>query len=180
MVNIKIRITFNNFQGIDEHSSKQVREIIERERNRVYVKKLSEELGVNTIKIGEKIPDRIASITFRLEGYEKEVISNKLSQIIKEIEDVGYEFTYEFCPIHIIFDAGGIDEKVFEDTISKKRLLGHGKIESPNMKMVDLNTKKHILCTFTLECDNENFIELLFKIVEDFKKMKYSFEVGGP
>lgn len=179
MVNIKIRIIFNNFQGIDENSSKQVREIIEKERNRVYVKKLSEELGVNTIKSGEKIPDRIAGITFRLEGYEKEVISEKLSQIINEIEDVGYEFTYEFCPACIIFDDGGIDKKVLEDTINKKRLLGHGKIESSNMKMVDLNTKKPIICTFTLECDNENFIELLFEIVEDFKKLRYSFEVGG-
>lgn len=69
---------------------------------------------------------------------------------------------------------------MFKDTISKKRLLGYGKIESPNMNIVDLNTNKHISCTFTLECDNENFIELLFEIVEDFKKLRCSFEVGGP
>lgn len=179
MASLKIRIDFNNFQGIDEHSSKQVREIIERPRNRVSVKKLSEDLGANTIEIGEKIPDRIAGIDFRLYGYEKEVMAETLSQIIKEIKDVGYEFSCEFCPICILFDDGGIEENVFEEVISKKRPLGYGKIVKTGMKMVDLNTNKPIICIFTLECDNKDFIELLFEIVEDFENLGYSFEVGG-
>lgn len=179
MVDVKIRIIFNNVHGIDEKSSHKVRKIIEKQRTHATVKKCEEIKGGNSVKSGEKVPDSLSSIDFRLDCTNEEEMSDILAQIFEEINDVGYEYTYEFLPMTMIVDDGGIEESLFEEIISKKREKGYGKYEDRYVKITDINTKDMVIPIFSLVCSNEDYVPLLFEIIEDFRKFGYSFEVRG-
>lgn len=176
MIDVKITIEFD-FQGIDEESSNKVREIIETPRPPAIVKKCSEIKGGNHIKSGEKIPDLISSITFRLKCTNKEDMNNILSQILEEITTIGYKFKYKFSPLAIIFDDANIDTHLFNEIISQKRPTGYGKLNS--IKSISIDSKDNNRFIVSLVCSNENFIYLLFDIITDFRKLDYNFEVIG-
>lgn len=177
MSNIRVTIIFKNFEGLDEKSSQEVRDIIEKNRKYVSVKKIGEGKGCNTIGPGEKIPDLLADIDFELEYHKTEHLEKCFSEILKEIEAVGYEFTYEFHPMSIIFYNGGIDEELLNNTITQKRTLGYGEIDKRLVNFRDMNTKDTIMRIFYLVCESENFIELLNEILKDLEG--YVFEVRG-
>lgn len=177
MSSIRVTITFKDFQGLDEKSSQDVRDIIEKNRRHVSVKKIGEGKGCNTIGPGKKIPDLLADIDFELEYHKTEDLEKCFAEILKEIEAVGYEFTYEFHPMSIIFYDGGINEEVLINTITKKRPLGYGKFDTRLVNFRDMNTKDAVMHIFYLVCKSENFIELLIEILNDFKG--HVFEVRG-
>lgn len=177
MSSIIVTITFKDFQGIDEISSQKVRDIVEKNRRYVTVKKIGEGKGCNTIGPGEKIPDLLADIDFELEFHKTEHLVKCFTEILKEIEAIGYEFTYEFHPMSITFFDDGIDEELLINTITKKRTLGYGKVDTRLMSFKDLNTQETIMRVFILVCESENFIELLLEILNDFEG--YVFEVRG-
>lgn len=179
MVDVKIRIIFNDVHGIDERLSHKVREIIGKPRTHATVKKCGEIKGGNSVKSGEKVPDSISSIDFRLDCTNEEEMSDILAQILGEIDDVGYEYTYEFLPMAMIVDDGGIEESLFEEIISKKREKGYGKLENDKVKITDINSKNLILPIFSLACSKEDYVNLLFEIIADFRNLGYSFEVRG-
>ena len=148
LVDVKIRIIFNNVHGIDEKLSHKVRKIIEKQRTHATVKKCEEIKGGNSVKSGEKVPDSLSSIDFRLDCTNEEEMSDILVQILGEIDDVGYEYTYEFLPMTMIVDDGGIEESLFEEIISKKREKGYGKFENDKVKITDINSKNLIMPIF--------------------------------
>lgn len=179
MSNLRINIAFEDFQGIGEMSTEKVRKIISKPRKHCIVKKIGEGLGCNNVYEGKIIPDRLASICFDLYCTKKHEFKETLSQIIDEIESLGYPFSYEFSPLEILFFDGGIDECVFNDIITMKRDLGYGEIEKSMVPIMDIDTKKMAIVHFSLVCDNRMFIDLLFEILADFDKLDYSFEVRG-
>ncbi len=179
MVDIKIRIIFNNVHGIDENSSNKVRKIIEKQRTHATVKKCEEIKGGNSLKSGEKVPYSLSSIDFRLDCANEEEMSDILAQILEEINNVEYEYTYEFLPMTMIVDDGGIEESLFEEIISKKREKGYGKLENDEVKITDINSKNLTMLIFSLVCSNEDYVHLLFEIISDFRNLGYSFEVRG-
>ena len=177
MSSISVTITFKDFQGIDEKSSQKVRDIVEKNRRYVTVKKIGEGKGCNTIGPGEKIPDLLADIDFELKYHKTEHLEKCFAEILKEIEAIGYEFTYEFHPMSITFYDEGIDEELLINTITKKRALGYGEFDTRIVNFKDINTNETVMRIFNLVCENENFIELLIEILNDFKE--YVFEVRG-
>lgn len=177
MSSLRVTVTFKDFQGLDEKSSQRIRDIIEKNRKNVNVKKIGEGKGCNTIGLGEKIPDLLADIDFELEYNKTEDLEKCFSKILKEIEAVGYEFTYEFHPMSIIFYDGGINEEFLVNTITKKRPLGYGEFDTLLVNVKDMNTKDIMMRIFYLVCESKNFIELLIEILNDFEG--YIFEVRG-
>ena len=62
---------------------------------------------------------------------------------------------------------------------SKKREKGYGKLENDKVKITDINSKNLILPIFSLACSKEDYVNLLFEIIADFRNLGYSFEVRG-
>lgn len=176
MPNSYIRIIFD-YNGIDEDSSKQLEEKISKKREFGFGKKGSVGKGCNTINPGDEIPNRIAEINFYL-------LSNRddydilLNEILKDISELGYDFSYTVENLHFVSDDG-IDESLFKKIMSKERENYHITLGIPiyNINSDENGLREIVFCDFSLDCDDVDYLRIINDIKNDFKQLDCGFEI---
>lgn len=176
MSNSYIRIIFD-FIGIDEDSSNKLVKIITEKREYGFGKIGSVGKGCNTINLGDEIPNRIAEITFYL-------LSNRddydilLNEILKDISELGYDFSYTFENIHFVSDDG-IYESLFKEIMSKERENYHIKLGIPiyNLNSDENSPRKIAFCDFSLDCGDVDYLRIISDIKNDFNQLDCEFEI---
>ena len=171
-----IRIIFD-FMGIDEDSSKKLVKIISEKREYGFGKISSVGKGCNTIKLGEEIPNCIAEITFYL-------VSNRdnydvlLNEILKDISELGHDFSYAVENLHLIFDDG-ISKSLLEKIMSKERENFQIRLGIPIYNLdLDVNSsRKIVFCDFSLDCDDIDYLRIINDIKNDFNSLDCGFEI---
>lgn len=171
-----IRIIFD-FMGIDEDSSKKLVKIIREKREYGFGKIGSVGKGCNTIKPGEEIPNCIAEITFYL-------VSNRdnydvlLNEILKDISELGYDFSYTLENLHLVSDDG-IKESLFKKIMSKERENYQIKLGIPiyNLDSDENSPRKILFCDFSLDCDDIDYLRIINEIRNDFNRLDCRFGI---
>ena len=175
MVTSYVRIIFD-YRGIDEDPSK-LDEIISKKRDCGFGKMGAPDKGCNTITPGERIPEYIAEVSVFLFS-DRDTYDVLLNEILKDISELGHDFSYAVENLHLIFDDG-ISKSLLEKIMSKERENFQIRLGIPIYNLdLDVNSsRKIVFCDFSLDCDDIDYLRIINDIKNDFNSLDCGFEI---
>ncbi len=183
MFNIIKKLKFDKTNGIDEESFNKAKNIIKKERSSGSGEILILSGGTSFIENLIDTPSSNKNIVFKLHYNSANDLNKLISDIFKEIDELGYGYSIELPNICIDFNDIAVDSDSsihLESMINKKRQWGCGHILETFYDFDEGDGQRQesiYLIKFSLKCQPKDYDILLNEILNDVKQLGYDFNI---
>ena len=180
MFNIIRKLKFEKTNGIDEESFNKAKNIIEKERSSGYGEILILSGGTSVIENLTDTPSPNKNIVFKLHYNSENDLKKLISDIFKEIDELGYEYSIDLPNICIDFNDVAVDSDSsihLKSIINKKRQWGCGHILETLYDFDERDGQRQesiYQIKFSLKCQPKDYDILLNEILNDVNDVSYS------